>query len=128
MWRGISLEHKCLMLFGAAVILIIVAALSVPWLRMNSIVDEGQFETSGQLILEWQDRVQRSGLPPEKSEKLTEGTIKVYSMGEARKAAENDWFLKATLEAFDESPERREYKDTEWAVTARRYSYAKLIP
>jgi signal transduction histidine kinase len=128
MWRGISLEHKCLLLFGAAVILIIVAALSVPWLRMNSIVDEGQFETSRQLILGWQDRVKRSGLPPAKTETLTDGTITVYSLEEADKLAGSDWFLKSTIDAFAVDSDRREHKDTEWAVTARRYYYAKAFP
>jgi two-component system, NarL family, sensor histidine kinase BarA len=127
MWRGISLEHKCLLLFGAAVILIIVAALSVPWLRMNSLVDEGQFETSRQLILEWQDRVTRLSVPPEKTEKLTEGTITVYSHDDAKELAEKDWFLGSTLAAFAVDADRREHKDTEWAGTARRYYYSKLL-
>ncbi|MGE4195776.1 MAG: ATP-binding protein [Phycisphaerales bacterium] len=56
MWRGISLANKCLLLFGAAVARIIVAALSVPWLRMNTLVDEGEYETSRQLVNEWQSR------------------------------------------------------------------------
>lgn len=54
MWRGISLADKCLLLFGAAVVLIIVAALTVPWLRMNSIVEEDQRDLSRRLVEWWQ--------------------------------------------------------------------------
>ncbi len=53
MWRGISLANKCLLLFGAAVVLIIIAALSVPWLRLGAVVDEGQHETSRQIEAVW---------------------------------------------------------------------------
>src|SRR5690606_14137331 len=54
MWRGISLANKCLLLFGAAVVLIIVAALTVPWMRMNAIVEEDQREISRRLVEWWQ--------------------------------------------------------------------------
>jgi signal transduction histidine kinase len=54
MWRGISLANKCLLLFGAAVVLIIVAALAVPWLRMNSVVEEHERDLSRQLVEWWQ--------------------------------------------------------------------------
>ncbi|HVU63712.1 MAG TPA: HAMP domain-containing sensor histidine kinase [Phycisphaerales bacterium] len=63
MWRGISLANKCLLLFGGAVVLIIVAALAVPWLRMNAIVDEAQKELSRQLVDVWERGV-RSSRPP----------------------------------------------------------------
>jgi signal transduction histidine kinase len=125
MWRGISLEHKCLLLFGAAVVLIIVAALSVPWLRMNSLVDEGQLETSRQLVLTWQERVQRSGKPPDPEEQLAEGTLRVYSMTQASVAGEQNWFVRDTLAAFAMDADRREHHDAEWETTARRYHYAK---
>lgn len=41
-WRlfNISLAGKCRLLFGVAVLLIIVVALSVPWFRMDRLVDE----------------------------------------------------------------------------------------
>jgi signal transduction histidine kinase len=110
------------------VVLIIVAALSVPWLRMNAIVDEGQFETSRQLMLEWQERVKRSGAPPEKTEKLTDGSITVLAPEEVHVAAQKDWFVQETVAAFGVDDDRREHHDVEWAVTARRYHYAKKVP
>ena len=53
MWRGISLANKCLLLFGAAVVLIILAALGVAWLRVSAIVEEGQRDISRQLVQGW---------------------------------------------------------------------------
>ena len=46
---GISLANKCLLLFGVAVVVIIVAAMIPPWLLVASAVDESQFETSRQI-------------------------------------------------------------------------------
>jgi len=46
---GISLANKCLLLFGVAVVFIIVSAMIPPWLLVASAVDESQFETSRQI-------------------------------------------------------------------------------
>lgn len=46
---SISLAAKCRILFGAAVLLIITAALLVPWLRMIDLVHAKNFETSRQI-------------------------------------------------------------------------------
>lgn len=53
MASGISLANKCQLLFGFSVIVIIAAALSVPWFRTPSIVREGQFEVARQLAGAW---------------------------------------------------------------------------
>jgi len=125
MWRGISLANKCLLLFGAAVILIIVAALSVPWLRMNSLVDEGQFETSRQLVIEWQNRAaQEPDAPPVKQD-LSSGAIVALTLEQARKKAKDDWFIQYSLDWLEGKPDRIEYNNVEWETTARRYHYAK---
>ncbi len=50
----ISLANKCLILFGLAVVLIIVAALLVPWLRMNTMVDDAEVEVSRQMVEVWE--------------------------------------------------------------------------
>lgn len=49
----ISLADKCQLLFGAAVVLILAAALSVPWLRMQKLVDQGQREIARRLTDAW---------------------------------------------------------------------------
>ncbi|MCC7203479.1 MAG: HAMP domain-containing protein, partial [Phycisphaeraceae bacterium] len=49
----ISLANKCQILFGLAVVVILAAALSVPWLRMQTLVAEGQEETARKLAEAW---------------------------------------------------------------------------
>ena len=49
----VSLANKCLLLFGTAVVVIIVAALTIPWFRMNAIVEEQQHEASRLLADAW---------------------------------------------------------------------------
>ena len=51
---GISLANKCLLLFGAAVLLIVFGALSVPWIRTSRIVRDGQIESARQVAEAWQ--------------------------------------------------------------------------
>lgn len=54
MLRGVSLATKCQLLFGAAIVLIISAALLVPWFRTLSVVDASQLETSRQISRLWE--------------------------------------------------------------------------
>ncbi|MBL8758088.1 MAG: HAMP domain-containing protein, partial [Phycisphaerae bacterium] len=54
MFRGISLANKCLLLFGAAVVLIILAALTVPWLRLRAVAEDDGVETSRQMVRVWE--------------------------------------------------------------------------
>lgn len=56
----ISLANKCILLFGAAVVLIIVAALGVPWVRMNEMVDDAETEVSRQMVLVWEGAIRRA--------------------------------------------------------------------
>ena len=46
---SISLAAKCRLLFGLAVLLIIAAALFVPWLRMRDLVHELNIQTARQI-------------------------------------------------------------------------------
>ena len=63
MWRGISLANKCLLLFGGAIVLIVLTALSVPWLRMNALVDDGQLALSRQMADTWIRLDDQAGSP-----------------------------------------------------------------
>ncbi|MDX1564551.1 MAG: histidine kinase dimerization/phospho-acceptor domain-containing protein, partial [Phycisphaeraceae bacterium] len=49
----LSLATKCQLLFGLAVLLILIAALSWPWLRMRTLVEEGQRQTARRLSEAW---------------------------------------------------------------------------
>lgn len=64
MLRRVSLANKCLLLFGLAVVLIIVAALAVPWLRMNNMVDQAELAAARQVVAAWEASVRRTELPP----------------------------------------------------------------
>jgi len=45
-WFSVSLASKCRILFGLAVLLIISAALFIPWLRMKDLVDEAHLHSA----------------------------------------------------------------------------------
>ena len=51
----ISLANKCQLLFGAAIVLILAAALAIGWGRMYTLVVEGQQETARRLADAWLD-------------------------------------------------------------------------
>lgn len=64
MVREISLANKCQLLFGAAILLIIAAALTLPWLLVRSIVDRNSLDTARQVALLW-PRVEAAPFSPE---------------------------------------------------------------
>lgn len=53
MHARLPLATKCLLVFGGAAVLIVVAALVPPWLRMTTLVHEGQLELSRRLVDTW---------------------------------------------------------------------------
>ena len=53
MSRGISLANKCLILFGCAIVVILVGALLVPWIGVRSLIHENQIEIAGQVSEAW---------------------------------------------------------------------------
>jgi signal transduction histidine kinase len=53
MLRGISLANKCQLLFGFAAVVLLAAALSVPWIRTQSLVRESQLDVARQLADAW---------------------------------------------------------------------------
>src|SRR6185436_19006963 len=126
MWRRLSLANKCLLLFGAAVILIIVAALSVPWLRMNSIVDEGQFESSRQLVAEWRARADHAR-GPGVSDTVAGGTIALLSLEDIKARLASNWFYQSALDFLAKHPDRADYNVGGWDGTTRRYCHATAL-
>ncbi len=58
----ISLANKCQLLFGAAVILILSAALSVVWMRMQTLIEQGPRQHAEFLADAWlTDQVELGG-------------------------------------------------------------------
>jgi signal transduction histidine kinase len=141
MWRGISLANKCLLLFGGAVVLIIVAALAVPWLRMNAIVDEAQKDLSKQLVDVWERGVKSDaasasggGKPSltglaRAREEIGDAVIVRMTLEEARATAAGgggggggknaDAFVARALKAFNgtaSQPEVNELHEARWVT------------
>lgn len=134
MWRGISLANKCLLLFGGAIVLIVLAALSVPWLRMNTLVDEGQLALSRQLVDTW---VRLEGQPPEAgvpgpggvgNGEVHAGILAArLRVEEARGRASEDRFLARALRRFEAEPERMDLQSASWTAMGRDYRYARAV-
>ncbi len=53
MSRGISLANKCLILFGCAIVAILVGALLVPWVGVRTLIHENQVEIAEQVSDGW---------------------------------------------------------------------------
>src|SRR5262245_23952163 len=113
MWRGISLANKCLLLFGGAIVLIVLMALSVPWLRMNALLNDGQLELSRRMAETWmrfdeeQAPTQRPGDPPRVIEHGGILALRL-NLDQARQRATDDRFLAWALKQFDSDPRRVE--------------------
>jgi len=122
MWRNISLANKCLLLFGAAIVLIVFAALLAPWLRMNALVGDVQQELSRQLVSAW-ERTEREN--PGGQASASFGVVRL-GMEEATEKAEQDKDLARALAFFERADAPPDYQWSGWDGTARRYYYARL--
>ncbi len=127
MWRGISLANKCLLLFGGAVVLIVFVALSVPWLRMNSLVDSGQHEVSRQLANVWESLERWS--PAAEGESVERAGIVARRLGVdlARTESQKSAFLRRALRSFESSLDSNEYQSASWQGLGREYRYARAL-
>lgn len=130
MWRGISLANKCLLLFGAAVVLIIVAALSVSWLRMSAIVDESQRELSRELVAAWEtSAAELTGSGPllRPGVEADVGGAKVVLLTPDAAAGHSDPFVSRAWARMNENPEHLEEHQSRWAGLKREYRFAKAV-
>lgn len=130
MWRGISLANKCLLLFGAAVVLIIVAALSVSWLRMSAIVDESQRELSRELVAAWEtSAAELTGSGPllRPGVEADVGGAKVVLLTPDAAAVHSDPFVSRAWARMNEDPGHLEEHQSRWAGLKREYRFAKAV-
>ncbi len=141
MWRGISLANKCLLLFGGAVLLVVFAALSIPWLRMNALVDEAQKELSRQLVEVWRHGLEQTTAvgpvsDPAVSDRIGDAQVEymlpeVAASGGGRMAGgtggdrPRDKFVAAAWKSFRERPDDTERHLAAWVGTDREYRYAR---
>jgi signal transduction histidine kinase len=131
MWRGISLANKCLLLFGGAVVLIVLMALSVPWFRMKALVDEGQLEISRQLVDTWArlDDEDAGHDSPGRAEGVAHAGITAarLTMEEAESRAASSPFVARALKAFKGGAERADVQVASWSGLGRQYQYARAV-
>lgn len=155
MFRGISLANKCLLLFGGAVVLIVLAAQTAPWFRMSSLVDDAQHELSKQMVNSWiaadrqmKDATEGSSpwelptaqqrarptpsLLPEARQQAPVGQVEFAGVlarrmpvEQLRREANDDKFLARVLNAFTGEDAANEWKEARWRGSSRAYRFAK---
>ena len=141
MAQGISLANKCLLLFGIAVVVIVTSSMVVPWMRVRTIVDSSQLETSRQIAR----LVEKNGvgsnllLNPDQTgliqadDGLTLRFIDwtAWVVGGEETVGSGGAFDRKAREALvaarPSTPGRDEYHQAVMASGARRYTLAKII-
>ncbi len=119
--RNLSLSNKCLLLFGGAITILILIALTVPWLRMNALVRAGQLEVSRELIALWSDLD-----ATDREVVLLAGvTFEELSVAEAEALAQSDAFVRGSLAAFSRERPANERLASSWEGGSKRYRYTR---
>lgn len=133
MWRGISLANKCLLLFGAAVVLIILAALAVPLIRLVSVVDETQKQLSSDIVTVWQYGLDDQAsigpfLRTGRNDQIAGADILLLTDDTLTKHLREDDFAKAAHDLFTSSPGTiNDLHRAKWIGTTREYLYARAV-
>ncbi|MFI4916907.1 MAG: ATP-binding protein [Phycisphaerales bacterium JB060] len=133
--RRMALADKALILFGAALVLIIMIALGVAWLRMSALVTSGELQLSRQLVDSW--RAASPGAWPTPGQTTDRLGIQAtwHTVESARAQANDDPFLRRALDRFlRENNPRSELRDHAWKYqwriltrTERTERYARAI-
>jgi signal transduction histidine kinase len=101
MVSGISLANKCQLLFGLAVLVILSAALSVPWLRARTLIREHQLEWARQVADRWMmRRSQPDGAIVDEQTEEDPLRITLVPVESIDLAEDRDPFLARALERF----------------------------
>lgn len=123
--RRLNLSPKLLILTGLAATAVVATALTLPWMRMRSLVEAGQLETLRALAA-----VQRDLPTPEADAApvgLGDGTVQRLSVPAVRGRAAEDRFMRrglGELTVTERTP--REVFEGTWDGWARRYRYATV--
>jgi len=142
--RRISLANKCMLLFGLAVVMIIVAALSVPWMRMNQLIDESELAVSRQVLSTWEaaerrpvgsqpdpgfSPVTRPGLLPGERLNVGDARVAVFNRQQAEAASEKSPFALRAWRQLVEQPQHGvgEVIEVERTLFQRHYRVARAL-
>ena len=106
--RRISLANKCLIVFGCAIVLILITALTVPWIRTYTMVREYQLEVASQVANAWlearlpgEDVTTNSDRPAQDQEGLQIS----FDWIEDIDTSNSNSFQARAISAFHENPE-----------------------
>jgi len=137
---GISLANKCQLLFGFAVVVILAAALSVPWFRTRLLVHDYQVEVARQIADAWlADRIElgRLGAPGVAGHEFgelsgasdDEPILRLAFVWADRVDPEDDKnrFLADALDRFREDPQAAEHSTMAQLGGQTIYRYARAI-
>ena len=110
--RRISLANKCLIVFGCAIVLILIGALTVPWIRTYTMVREYQLEVASQVANAWLE----ARLPgddvaatPERPSTDTRGLQITFNWTEDIDPSDRNSFEALALDAFLDDPGLQHY-------------------
>jgi two-component system sensor histidine kinase BarA len=140
MVSGISLANKCQLLFGFAVVVILAAALSVPWIRTRLLVGDYQIEEARRIADSWlADRIQlgtleQPGALSRRSGELgdslaAEPTLRLsfVRVDEIEEDDDEGSFLAGALRRFREDSAVTEHVVAEQVGEQTVYRYARAI-
>ena len=130
----ISLATKCQLLFGAAIAMIIAAALAVGWVRMQTLVLEGHEEVARRLAQAWTARAISPPDPtqleaPDPAAKADPGVrIRRFDRARYEEEAKLDAFRAAALERFMRDPSSRElFREVQGVDGESHFRYARAL-
>lgn len=139
MLRRVSLANKCLLLFGLAVVLIIIAALAVPWVRLNKLVDDAELQSARQMVATWEasarlstdparaSTTRPSSLTPGEKLSVDESLLVVVDKALLAELRDADAPIRNAWEALTADNTRRDYSQSTWGITIRSYTFALPI-
>ncbi|TVQ79999.1 MAG: sensor histidine kinase [Phycisphaeraceae bacterium] len=137
MHRGLSLANKCQLLFGGAVILIVLAALLVPWNRLTVLVDDLHREQHRELVRLVRENLlitdSKLSATDTDSDSEQELSIRYLEWSQLQDDQEFSEFEQQAIRFFQarepDAPRRsNEFGEAFWRDDLRIYRYAHPIP
>ncbi len=111
----ISLANKCQLLFGAAVVLILTAALVVVWQRMQTLVEQWPRQHAEHLAALWSDGAIQADAPPaDRLPAERQWALTLIEPADFEARAEADDFFARAMERFEERAD-----ETAWFAPAQ---------
>jgi signal transduction histidine kinase len=143
----LPLASKCLLLFGGAVVLSVLAALTVPWLRMTHLIDAGQLDVARTMAITWeklgatqtstvdifglrkpsQEPWMLPAMPTLTASAVERGGVTARELSVATAQREDDPFLQRALAKLLAENSMPDYQEGVWAGTVRDYRYVKAV-